>query len=51
MKFAVCNETFQDWPLAKGFAFAAECGYEGVEVAPFTIEEDKIGRASWRGRV
>ena len=37
MKFAICNETFQDWPLEKGFQFAAECGYEGVEIAPFTI--------------
>jgi sugar phosphate isomerase/epimerase len=37
MKFAICNETFQDWPLERGFAFAAECGYQGVEIAPFTI--------------
>jgi|YNPMSStandDraft_1061717.scaffolds.fasta_scaffold00996_6 sugar phosphate isomerase/epimerase len=37
MKFAICNETFQDWPLERGFEFAAECGYEGVEIAPFTI--------------
>ena len=37
MKFAVCNETFQDWPIDRGFAFAAECGYTGVEIAPFTI--------------
>ncbi len=37
MRFAICNETFQDWPIERGFAFAAECGYEGVEIAPFTI--------------
>ncbi|HOM15688.1 MAG TPA: sugar phosphate isomerase/epimerase family protein [Thermoguttaceae bacterium] len=37
MKFAICNETFQDWPLERGFQFAAECGYEGVEIAPFTV--------------
>jgi len=37
MKFAVCNETFQDWPFDRAFAFAAECGYTGVEIAPFTI--------------
>lgn len=37
MRFAICNETFQDRSLEQGFAFAAQCGYEGVEIAPFTI--------------
>lgn len=39
MKFAICNETFQDRSLDKGFAFAAECGYTGIEIAPFTVSE------------
>ena len=39
-RFAICNETFGDWPFEKAFALAAECGYEGIEVAPFTVAND-----------
>lgn len=39
MKYAICNETFQDWPFEKAFAFARECGYTGIEFAPFTMEK------------
>ncbi|MFW6170440.1 MAG: sugar phosphate isomerase/epimerase family protein, partial [Planctomycetota bacterium] len=39
MKYAICNELFQDWAFEKAFAFARECGYTGVEFAPFTIEK------------
>lgn len=37
MKFAICNETFNDRSVEEGFALAAECGYEGIEIAPFTL--------------
>ncbi len=40
MQFAICNETFQDWPFDQAFEFARRCGYEGIEFAPFTLGAD-----------
>lgn len=38
-KFAVCNEMFAGWTWERTVGFAAETGYHGVEVAPFTLAE------------
>jgi len=46
MKLAICNETFEAWTTDKGFPFervfdfVKETGYDGVEIAPFTLAED-----------
>jgi sugar phosphate isomerase/epimerase len=37
VKFAICNEIFKDWKLEDVFAYAARLGYDGVEIAPFTL--------------
>jgi len=38
MKFALCNEIFRDLHLEDAFQKIADIGYEGVEVAPFTLQ-------------
>jgi len=40
MKIAICNELFQGWTLERIFRYISELGYEGVEIAPFTISDD-----------
>ena len=40
VRFGSCNEMFEGWELSRQFGFLRECGYEGVELAPFTIAKD-----------
>lgn len=37
MKFAMCNEMFQDWEIEKVCDFLARSGYQGIEIAPFVF--------------
>ncbi|MDA3948800.1 MAG: sugar phosphate isomerase/epimerase [Spirochaeta sp.] len=50
MRYAICNETFGDWPLEKALDLAATIGYTGWEIAPFMLTED-IHHFSLRQRV
>ena len=37
MRYAICNETFENWDHARICETSAELGYTGLEVAPFTL--------------
>jgi hypothetical protein len=39
MKISTCNEHFTGWSIEKVLQHAAQLGYDGVEVAPFTIAD------------
>lgn len=45
MRYAVCNELFDGWEPARACAFAAEAGYTGIELAPFTFAPEGVDRA------
>jgi len=52
-RFAVCNEVFEGWSLRRVFEYVSSIGYNGVEIAPFTIasrvtDVDKDTRRSIR---
>ena len=42
MKFALCNEVLQPLPFEQQCGVAASLGYDGLEVAPFTLAEDPM---------
>ena len=39
IRISICNELFQGWPIEKAFQYAAELGYDGVEIAPYTLAD------------
>ena len=39
IKISICNELFQGWPIEKVLEYAAQLGYDGVEIAPYTLAD------------
>lgn len=42
MKFAICNELFQDWDWDRALELTVDCGYTGWEIAPFTLGQHPV---------
>ncbi|MCP4641146.1 MAG: sugar phosphate isomerase/epimerase [bacterium] len=40
MKFGICSEIFKEWnDVERAIAYAKEAGYDGIEIAPFTLSQ------------
>jgi sugar phosphate isomerase/epimerase len=37
VRFAICNEIFQGWPVGAVLDYCAKLGYDAIEIAPFTL--------------
>src|SRR4029453_13425918 len=37
MKYAICNELFENWEFGRVCQYVKSVGYDGLEVAPFTL--------------
>lgn len=42
LRFATCNELFQQFKFAEGCAAIRDVGYTGIEIAPFTLAENPV---------
>jgi D-psicose/D-tagatose/L-ribulose 3-epimerase len=40
MLISLCNEVIRDLPLDRQFEYARQLGYDGLEIAPFTLSEE-----------
>ena len=41
-RHAICNEAFDKWDFAEACRVMKRLGYEGIEIAPFTLAEDPV---------
>jgi sugar phosphate isomerase/epimerase len=49
MRFSICNEIFQGWKPEATLEYCARLGYEGLEIAPFTLAKT-VGEISLQER-
>lgn len=41
-RHSICNEVYQGWDFEKSCRHIRETGYQGIEIAPFTLSEDPV---------
>jgi D-psicose/D-tagatose/L-ribulose 3-epimerase len=51
MRISLCNEVLAGLPFAAQCAMAAELGYDGLEIAPFTLSDDPLSLSASERRV
>jgi sugar phosphate isomerase/epimerase len=39
-KYSICNEVFEKWEFAPSVKAIREAGFQGIEIAPFTLADD-----------
>jgi sugar phosphate isomerase/epimerase len=39
-RYSICNELFEKWDFARSIRAMKEAGFDGVEIAPFTLADD-----------
>jgi sugar phosphate isomerase/epimerase len=49
-RHSICNEVFQGWDFAESCRSIRAAGYQGIEIAPFTLAEDPATVAAGRRR-
>ncbi len=50
MKLGICNELFEGWDFARVCKTVQEIGYDGLEIAPFTLAPKITDIPAWRFR-
>jgi sugar phosphate isomerase/epimerase len=49
-KYAFCNESMQGMRWAEQCGLVAQCGYQGIEIAPFSLIKESVEELTAKGR-
>ena len=49
-RYSICNEVFEKWDFARSCAAIKAAGFAGIEIAPFTLDDDPAALTAARRR-